>query len=422
MAGGTGGSPYNRRMHSAHAAPAAPPPLSGGIWRMVWLLMSAQTLGSVATTTLPAVAPAVAAGLEVPSRLIGYQISLVAAAMLISLGFGGGLGRRFGACRVTQAAMALIGAGAAICAIPAIPALAFGTVLMGLGYGLITPAASHLMIRFTPPERRNVIFSIKQTGVPLGGILAAALQPALAVWLGWQATLVVAALASFSVVAALHPNRSEWDRDREARAPMRTHPLAGLAIVWRRPALRNLSLAGALLVTAQICVSTFTVVMFVEEVGYSLVAAGFVLTVSQAGGVCGRLLWGWIADRSGNCLATLVALCAVMALGAGACVLIGPSWPLVLVYALFFLLGSTASGWNGAFLAEIARVSPAAQVGVATAGSLFLVNGGKLVGPVLVAQTQALTGAYTLAFACLAVPSLLALCLLLFANRSGDDR
>jgi hypothetical protein len=41
-----------------------------------------------------------------------------------------------------------------------------------------------LLARFTPPDRRNIVFSLKQTGVPLGGILTAAVTPAIAVNFG----------------------------------------------------------------------------------------------------------------------------------------------------------------------------------------------------------------------------------------------
>ena len=37
-----------------------------------------------------------------------------------------------------------------------------------------SPAGSEILQRFSPPPIRNLVFSIKQTGVPLGGVLAGA--------------------------------------------------------------------------------------------------------------------------------------------------------------------------------------------------------------------------------------------------------
>jgi MFS family permease len=401
-------------------APAARPGTQSSVpsfGPMVALLIGAQTIGSVCNTTLPAIAPEVASALGTPSRMIGYQISLLAAGMEISFVFGGNTSRRFGACRVSQVSLAMFGAGIAICAIPHLLALAAGSLLIGVGYGLLTPAASHLLMRFTPVERRNVVFSIKQTGVPLGGMVAAAIQPAVATYLGWQYALGLAALASFAFAAALQRYRAAWDDDRDPSVRAITTPMLGIGMCWRDRSLRYLSVAGTLLVVAQICLSTFTVVMFTDDVGYSLIAAGFVLTVSYAGGVVGRIFWGWAADRWGNCIAALQTLCLIMALGVALCAFVDIGWPLIVVYVLFFVLGSTASGWNGAFLAEVARLAPPGHTGTATGGSLFIVNTGQLVGPVFVAQVFLISGSYTTAFAIIALPALVACGLLAAAGR-----
>ena len=125
----------------------------------------------MATMTLPAVAPAVAASYGVSSSVIGYQISLLAAAMLFALAFGGNLSTRWGACRVQQVALALLVCGCAIATGPHVAFFFASAIILGLGYGLLTPSASHLLMRFTPSSRRNLLFSLKQTGVPLGGML-----------------------------------------------------------------------------------------------------------------------------------------------------------------------------------------------------------------------------------------------------------
>ena len=42
---------------------------------------------------------------------------------------------------------------------------------VGLSNGAANPAGSEVLTRFTPPAHRNVVFSIKQAGVPLGGVI-----------------------------------------------------------------------------------------------------------------------------------------------------------------------------------------------------------------------------------------------------------
>lgn len=395
-------------------APRAAP----GLPFLLGTLLAAQTFGTVATMALPAVAPAVAATHGISASLIGYQISLLAAFMLVSLTVGSRLSLRWGACRATQSALLLLAAGCVTAILPH-PAFVFGSsAFLGLGYGLLSPPASHLLARFTPAARRNVVFSLKQTGVPLGGILAASVAPVIAVSFGWQWALAGTAAVLCALVLLMQRRRGAWDDDRDPGVSLATNPFGGVVIVWNRLALRLLSLSGGSFVIVQVCLQTFTVVLFVEQIGLDLVTAGIVLTASQAGGVFGRLFWGWLADVAGSCFAVLAVLAAVM-IATCLLVLALPGWPLSAACVLFFVLGSTASGWNGAFMAEVARLSPRKEVPTATAGSLVFVNVGKMIGPILFTTAWFLTGSYGLVFAMLALPSAVGLACVLAAHHAA---
>ena len=382
------------------------------------VLLAGQTLGTMATSMLPAVAPKVAETYGVHSSLIGYQISLLALAMVVSLMFGGNLTVRWGACRVTQAGLALLTLGSIVAVLPHVSLVFASAIALGLGYGLITPSHSHLLARFAPSHNRNFIFSLKQTGVPLGGIGAAVITPPVAVAFGWQWALIGNALAMFLLIALLERARAYWDEDRQPAARMVGNPFGGVAIIWRSPALRLLSIAGACFVIVQICLSTFTVVLFAEDMQLGLVQAGIVLMASQLGGVTGRVFWGWLADLTRNCFGMLAILAAVMTAASLTCIAITPAWPILASCALFFVLGSTASGWNGAFLAEVARLSERRDISSATGGSLVVVNSGKLVGPIAFANAYAFGGSYALAFTLLAIPAAAGLVCLLAARAS----
>ena len=391
-----------------------------GLGFLVGTMLGGQALGTMATMTLPAVAPAVAASLDITSSLIGYQISLLAAAMLVSLVFGANLTTRWGACRVHQTGLALLVSGCLIATGPHVVFFFLSAIALGLGYGLLTPSGSHLLMRFTPPSRRNVIFSVKQTGVPFGGIGAALIAPAVTTAFGWRWALAVSAALMFALIVLLQRRRAHWDDDRTPSAPLVANPFAGIVAIWRHRALRYLSIAGACFVVPQMAISTFTVVLFVEEMGYTLVAAGVVLTASQVAGVAGRVFWGWFADFTRNCYTALSVLSAVMLAAALVCFAITPAWPLIAACLLFFVFGSTASGWNGAFLAEVARVAPAGTVSRATGASLFFVNIGKMIGPIAVANAYVLSGSYAVAFGLLAIPTVVALAYLLAARAQPD--
>jgi MFS family permease len=380
-----------------------------GLALLLGTLLAAQTFGTVATMTLPAVAPEMAAAYGISASLIGYQVSLIAAFMLVALTLGSRLAVRWGACRTTQVALLLL-VGGCLTAILPHPAFVFGSAIaLGLGYGLLSPPASQLLARFTPAARRNLVFSVKQSGVPLGGILAAAITPAIAVKFGWQWALAGTAAVLCGLVVLMQRWRDIWDDDRDPSVRLASHPFSGISIVWRHRALRLLSTSGGCFVVVQVCLQTFTVVLFVEQIGMDLITAGIVLTASQVGGVFGRPFWGWLADFTHSCFGVLSVLAGVMLATCLLVPVLQPGWPLAVACALFFVLGSTASGWNGAFMAEVARLSPRKDVSTATAGSLVFVNVGKMIGPILFTTLYFVSGSYTLVFGLLALPAALGL-------------
>lgn len=365
---------------------------------MIAATLAAQTLAAMAILTLPAIAPRFAEALGVNPSLIGYQVSLVYAAAMGSTAFGGGFVRAWGACRTTQAALLLAASGSVLAMVPNLAFLFSASILLGLGYGLTNPAAAHLLVRFTPERGRNLIFSFKQTGVPLGGLAAALTAPTIAIVLGWPWALALVAVCAALLALALQLWRSRWDNDREPGAGFRQMPLGAIPLVWKRPPLRYLALCALCYAAVQLCVTTFTVTLLVQEAGYGLVQAGLSLSAVQTAGLAGRLFWGWLADRMGNSLKVLILLGTVMIASCLAVSLVAPTWPPALVHLVFAALGASAIGWNGVFLAEVARLSGPAWAGAATGGALFFTFAGVLLGPSLFASLYRLTGSYTFTF------------------------
>lgn len=386
---------------------------------MIGVLLAGQTMGTMGTTMIPAVAPRVAQTYGISSALVGYQISLLALAMIVALAFGARFNRRWGSTRMQQIGLTLVATGGLIAILPHATFFFLAAIPLGLGYGMLTPSASNLLIRFTPQARRNLIFSLKQTGVPLGGIGAALITPAVAVAFGWQWAIAGNALTLYTLVLVLARARPHWDDDREPDAGIGGNPFSSVMIIWRHPALRLLSLSGGCFVIVQFGITTFTVILFNEQLGWGLIEAGLVLTASQVGGVSGRLFWGWLADHTGDAFSALLFLGAVMVVSSLLCVMLRPDTPMIIACVLFFVMGSTASGWNGAYLAEVARLVPRENISTATGGSLVYVNSGKAIGPVIFANVALLIGNYAITFALLAVPAAAGLWCLWAAHRGA---
>lgn len=384
---------------------------------MVAALTGAQAFGSLMTLVLPSIAPAVAQDYGVPVYLIGYQVSLMYTGLMLALVFGTNLNIRWGACRVIQTGLGLLALGAALTTTRSLLILVPASLAMGIGYGLLTPASSHILIRFTPEKNRNTVFSLKQSGVPAGGVLAATAGPAMTVFAGWQSALWLFAALLCAMALLLQAGRKGWDDDRKASAPLAANPLATISVIWRLPSLRLVSIAGACLAAGQSIIQNYTVAMFYEELAMPLVQAGLILTVAQLGGVVGRLFWGWLADYSRDCQSVLTILAGSLAATALASMSLGYGWPMAATLALFFLLGATASGWSGAFLGEVARLAPAGQVSAATGGSLLLAGATTIVTPVVFASLYMALRSYSLSFGLLVLPSVAAVCLLRAARR-----
>jgi hypothetical protein len=71
---------------------------------------------------------------------------------------------------------------------------------------------------------------------------------------------------------------------------------------------------------------------------------------------------------------------------------------------VLFVFGATALGWNGVYLAEVARQAPPGMAGVATGGTLAITFFGVMLGPPMFGGLAGLFGSYRVGFGALAIP------------------
>jgi MFS family permease len=371
--------------------------------------LTIQIFTSFAGTATAVLAPAIAGDFGVDPRWIGIFIGTVyGGAMLASLACGSFI-ERYGPIRVSQVCVVLCTLGiAAMAATPApLPGLlVLAAVVIGLGYGPITPASSQLLQRTAAPSRMALTFSIKQTGVPAGAALSGALLPGLALIAGWRPAFVAVALAGTIVVALAQPIRARLDAEHSPRRPMSVAGIAtALALVWRSKPLLMLALVSFAYSATQVCLTSYLVVYLTAALGFSLVSAGLALTATTIAGACGRIGWGIVADRL---LAPRKVLALVGLIACGCAVAMAastPRWPPGLVIALAACFGATAMGWNGVQLSEVARLAPPGAAGKVTGAASAITFAGVVVGPPSFALLSSLTGSYRAGFAAIALAS-----------------
>lgn len=374
-------------------------------------LLGVHLAGMGVFLAVPVLAPAIAAEAGIPAALAGVHTALVYAGALVSGPLAGAFIHRFGGIRVLQAGLVVCGVALAGSVVAHPAALALSAFVCGMGHGPVTPAGSHLLAQKAPANRRSLIFSLKQCGVPAGSMLIAAFTPLIAEAFGWRAGIVAVAVLLVAMAVALQPLRGPLDaeRDRSARlGNLRAAwgaALGSLAILRDVPVLRRMTVMSALYGVSQFCFSAFFVVFQVEALGMSLTEAGFRLALAQAAGVVGRIGWGLLADRVGA-RPVLTGLGLAAAASGLLLLLSGPGWPGLLVTLAGMAMGATAIGWNGVFLAETARLAPPGRVGATTAAAGFVFGACMLVGPPAFSALVQASGGYGLGFGLCALTAL----------------
>jgi MFS family permease len=379
----------------------------GGIALPLAVTFAVQTLVAFAVYCAPVMAPVAGPALGFAPSAVGYYIAAVYCGSMIGSAAAGGWVARFGPIRVSQAGLALCLAGLALAASASPPLVMLGGFVVGLGYGPTTPASSVILARAAPPGQFSLVFSVKQTGVPAGGVLAGALVPGMVLGFGWQWAAVAIGVACIALAVAIGPVRAAHDRGLDPAAPVSlAAAFAPVRMVLRDARLRQMCVTSFVYGGVQITLVTYLVSFLVEGFQLTLVLAGLVMAVSQVASVLGRVLWGVLADRRLSRRAMLGLLGLGMGISALAALGAAPGWPAWLLFVYASLLGATAVGWNGVFLAEVARVAPAGRTSEATGGCLFFTFLGVVVTPPAFNAVLAAGGSYALAFAVFGLPAL----------------
>ena len=382
-------------------------------------MMLVQAMTAMAVVTVPVLAPEIAAALAIDTATVGFyqSIAFIGAAFLTLM--SGSLVLRHGGVRVNQASVMLSAAGVALAVTGSVPIVVLGAVLAGMGYGLATPAASHVLARITPPARRGLVFSVKQSAVTLGGLVAGVLFPPIAERFGWEWAVVFACCLVVSAALIIQPLRMRLDDDRKPAHRVRINaPGQSVRLVLTNPRLQPIALVAFSFGAMQLSLFAFLVTYLVERVGLDLVTAGQLFAVMQGAGFVGRVGWGWVTDRWIGARPLLAALGVGTIASTAAAIAFSDAWPVAGLVAGCAALGLTAVGWNGIYLAEVARAVPIDKVGPATGGIMMFTFVGVVLGPTAFGAIVAMTGSYAAAFVAIDALVLVTVLVLAFGGKS----
>jgi len=269
-----------------------------------------------------------------------------------------------------------------------------GILVLGLGYGAINPSTT--VVSNPPnPQRRGLVLSIKQSGIPIGGVVAGAVLPSVALEWGWRAAFALALVLCAILAVAVN-----------LRGGYRAQPLTGAALSRARSA-RRLRLPqgyayGLVMAGVQVSIFAFTAVYLVEARGLSNERAGLGVSTLLIGGVVGRLFWGWLSDSRPTLRLPVLQATAILGALSILSLLLVPDWALL---AALIFVGTTSVGWNGVYIAAVAEACLPHRIGAATGVSLTLVNLGAIVVPLMIGVVVHVFDSWTLGLTVLVVLS-----------------
>lgn len=298
-------------------------------------------------------------------------------------------------------------------------AMVFGALLIGFGYGTTTPAGSQVLADFTPRQVWGTVFSLRQAAVPVGGVIAGVLGSWLVAKDGWRLPLEAVMLICGLLIVSLLAVPRRYNDSRPAK-PFSFKELIDPRNVIR-PArtvrgvrgLRSLIVAGWSLAFVHATVTSFFVTFLSSGVGMPIVEAAFLFAVLQGCAIFGRIIFGAIADWLGSPVRMLKLLAPMSAISGVMLANIAADWSHAAHLAAAVTIGMTVGTWNGLYLAEIARLAPAADVGEATAGSAVFTFTAYLLAPPIVGWLIPRIGYHT-TFESVAMSALFALGVLLY--------
>jgi predicted MFS family arabinose efflux permease len=363
--------------------------------------------------------PVLAAEANISPSYAGIFVTLMYVGATLSAPVSGYIIDRFGPVFVSQICLVLCALGLAAVSTASILWFMVGAFIMGLGYGPVTPASSHLLARNAPLGIMALVFSIKQTGVPLGGAMAGAIVPHLVIFCGWRRTALL--VGAFNIILSLLilPWRKKFDGNSRTFSPFNwKHVVAPIKTTILNRELRQIVVTSFFFITMQLCLVSFLVIYLTQDVGMTLIQAGLMLSVAQTAGVIGRIAWGGLVDRYRNPYLILGMMGLAMAFGAICLAMFSPGWPFAAVLIICLLFGAVAIGWNGVYLAEVARLVKPENAGMATGGSLFFTYCGVLLGLPAFSIIVDATGSYPIGFVSAATGTLICGLLLIFSRKS----
>ncbi len=394
-------------------------------WRSIMIIatsvmMIQQAFSYVCQIVMPLLADRLAEEFGISRGWLGFYLALQNIMAIIAAVGCGGFILRYGALRVSQVTLILMGTSLFVIASGQLWLYPLGAILLGAA-SVSTPASSHILARVCPPKLAPLVFSIKQTGVPVGALIGGLLLPFLlgvvfysdvfgvTIRLGHFGAAFITALIVFTVAIALQPIRRHFDQDRNPATRIAFGDVsATMRAVLGNPPLRDLAFAAFSFGGLQAVFSGFFILFLIDGLGYSEVEAGGAFAIASFSAIWARIMWGWLAGGHVSPRYLLSAIGLIAGISAIFVASFDLSWGLFEITAVAIAFNISAISWHGLLLAETARLAPKENVGGITGGVLAFTSIAMMIYPAAYGAILASTGSYSLGFLLASAPAFVA--------------
>ncbi|WP_175910593.1 MULTISPECIES: MFS transporter [unclassified Burkholderia] len=367
---------------SCLASPSSPAHAARGPahrWRVLAAGVAANMSFSAAAAGIPTTAVWMRSAYHLDNGALGLVLGALGFGVALSELPWGIAADRFGDRRVLLTGLVATAAMLALMvativptahAVPPLTRVVAAMCCVGLLGGSVNGSSGRAVMRWFGERERGLAMSIRQTAVPLGGGVGAALLPSLASHAGFAAVygalmLLCAGSAALTWRWLHEPPEAPAGAHRpvaqqQPAAPARS-PLAS-GRVWR------IVLGIGALCAPQFAVLTFATVFLHDFGRLGLAGISAAMVALQLGAMVMRVWSGRHTDRHGNRRAYLRGSVCV---AAGSFALLAaatagsPHVPLAAIVAILVFAGICVSAWHGVAYTELATLAGANHAGTA---------------------------------------------------------
>lgn len=363
-------------------------------WRTrIGILLSAHAVGTMHSVAVLALAPVIRPDLGLSFAEFGLLMtaysagqvtgSVPAGAYVDRVGVGWGL--------VTASAILCTG-GALLTQADGHTLAMLAMLVIGWGYSLTSPATARGVLEWFPPNRRATAIGVKQTGVPVGGVLAAGTL-ALSAYLAWQ-TIIWGIIAATLANAAICLTLVQRQKPRDSGKPNLFSEILKLA---RDRDLGALFFASSFFNTGQYNFFTYLTSFMREAAQASQEMASLTLGIAQAVSAAGRIGWGVLSDTAfrGRRKWLTVGVCSAAALFFVAMAVAGGSHIAFLGMGIAVLLGLTIASYATLMQTMSIEAVPSENAGAALGFTSLGSHIGAMAGPPIFGAVIDATGRFT---------------------------